>query len=75
MGKQVNINSYILFNVLNNFEKKKNYLESGHYYSFIHDFEKNIWRRFNDITITEETEENVFKESWGFLLILLKFII
>ena len=37
----------------------------GHYYSFIYDFEKSMWRRFNDINVSEENEEIVFKESLG----------
>lgn len=37
----------------------------GHYYSFIYDRAQNKWRRFNDIRVTEVTEEDVFKESNG----------
>eukprot|EP01022_Parablepharisma_sp_SALTPOND_P028630 TRINITY_DN71294_c1_g1_i1.p1 TRINITY_DN71294_c1_g1~~TRINITY_DN71294_c1_g1_i1.p1 ORF type:complete len:596 (-),score=87.21 TRINITY_DN71294_c1_g1_i1:3189-4976(-) len=39
--------------------------ESGHYYAFIFDAGKKKWRRYNDEEVTEETEENVFKEAIG----------
>ena len=38
---------------------------SGHYYAFIRDHLKGKWRRFNDIRISDVTEEDVFKESNG----------
>ena len=38
---------------------------SGHYYSFIYDRFNKKWRRYNDIRVTEVTEEDVFKESEG----------
>jgi len=38
---------------------------SGHYYAFIYDRFMNKWRRFNDIRVTDVTEEEVFKESNG----------
>jgi ubiquitin carboxyl-terminal hydrolase 25/28 len=38
---------------------------SGHYYSFIFDRFQNKWRKFNDIRVTEVTEEEVFKDSQG----------
>lgn len=41
------------------------YAGSGHYYAFINDIKQGKWRRFNDITVTEEKEETVFKESIG----------
>ncbi|KAF1970373.1 ubiquitin C-terminal hydrolase-like protein [Bimuria novae-zelandiae CBS 107.79] len=34
----------------------------GHYWIYIYDFQKNIWRKYNDETVTEETEENIFKK-------------
>lgn len=39
--------------------------DSGHYYSFIFDFDQQKWRKYNDIQITEETEENVFQSAIG----------
>ena len=39
--------------------------DCGHYYSFIYDAGKHKWRKYNDENITEETEENVFKEAIG----------
>jgi ubiquitin carboxyl-terminal hydrolase 25/28 len=38
---------------------------SGHYYAFIQDRFNNKWRRFNDIRVTDATEEDVIKESNG----------
>lgn len=38
---------------------------SGHYYTFIYDRYQKIWRKFNDIRVTECTEEDVFKEAEG----------
>jgi ubiquitin carboxyl-terminal hydrolase 25/28 len=39
--------------------------ESGHYYTFIFDRVSEKWWRYNDFQVTEETEENVFAESFG----------
>ncbi|KAL4443149.1 hypothetical protein ABPG74_002216 [Tetrahymena malaccensis] len=39
--------------------------DSGHYYSFIKDVSTKKWWRYNDIQVSEETEENVFKEALG----------
>ena len=41
------------------------YAMSGHYYAFIYDHVLGVWRRYNDTMITEESEENVMKESFG----------
>lgn len=38
---------------------------SGHYYTFIYDRFNKKWRKFNDIRVTEVSEEEVFKESEG----------
>lgn len=38
---------------------------SGHYYALIKDRFNNKWRKFNDIRVTEISEEEVFKESNG----------
>lgn len=38
---------------------------SGHYYTFIYDRFKKSWWRFNDIKVSEVSEEDVFKESEG----------
>lgn len=38
---------------------------SGHYYALIYDRFNNKWRKFNDIRVTEQTEEDVFKEANG----------
>jgi len=40
--------------------------DSGHYFAYIYDFEKNLWRKYNDQSISEESEENVLKEAYGF---------
>jgi ubiquitin carboxyl-terminal hydrolase 25/28 len=39
--------------------------ESGHYYTFIFDRVSEKWWRYNDFQVSEETEENVFAESFG----------
>lgn len=38
---------------------------SGHYYTFIFDHCQKKWRKYNDIKVTEVSEEDVFKESLG----------
>jgi hypothetical protein len=38
---------------------------SGHYYTLIYDRFQKKWRKFNDIRVTEYTEEDVFKEAEG----------
>ena len=38
---------------------------SGHYYTFIYDRFGKKWRKYNDISVTEVTEEQVFAESTG----------
>lgn len=39
--------------------------DSGHYYTFIKDFSQGIYRRYNDISVSEVDEEQVHKESKG----------
>lgn len=39
--------------------------DSGHYYSYTYDHQNNKWRKYNDINITEEAEEQVLKEAKG----------
>jgi ubiquitin carboxyl-terminal hydrolase 25/28 len=39
--------------------------ESGHYYSFIFDRVQSIWWRFNDHSVTMESEDVVMRESIG----------
>lgn len=40
--------------------------ESGHYYSYLFNFEKNSWFKFNDIHVTEEPNESkIFQEAYG----------
>lgn len=39
--------------------------ESGHFYTFIKDFSKNKYRRYNDISVSEVDEERVMLESKG----------
>ena len=31
--------------------------DSGHYYSYTYDFQSGKWRKYNDINISEEVEE------------------
>jgi ubiquitin carboxyl-terminal hydrolase 25/28 len=38
---------------------------TGHYYTFIYDRNQKKWRKFNDIRVTEVSEEDVIKESEG----------
>ena len=37
----------------------------GHYFSYIYDRAQKKWRKYNDITVTEVTEEEVFKNAQG----------
>ena len=39
--------------------------QSGHYYAFIYDHDSGDWKRYNDIRITDVSEDDVFKESLG----------
>ena len=39
--------------------------ESGHYYSYTFDHQSKKWRKYNDINISEEVEEQVLKEGRG----------
>ena len=44
--------------------------ESGHYYSYLYNFEKSIWLKFNDIHVTEETnEDKILQEAYGKILL------
>lgn len=52
---------YVLHSIL----MHSGYPESGHYYSYIYDFDQNKWRKYNDTIITEEKEEIVLKEAEG----------
>lgn len=38
---------------------------SGHYYALIYDRFQNKWRKFNDIRVTDISEDDVFKEANG----------
>lgn len=38
---------------------------SGQYYAFIYDSQTGIWRKYSDISVTEVSEEEVFKRSSG----------
>ena len=39
--------------------------ESGHYYSYIRDHKKEVWRLYNDHRVCEVEEEKVFEEANG----------
>lgn len=39
--------------------------ESGHYYSFIRDHTQNVWRKYNDHTVTTVDEEQVLLDANG----------
>ena len=39
--------------------------ESGHYFAYIYDRAQQKWRKYNDIRVTDVTEEEVFKASEG----------
>jgi ubiquitin carboxyl-terminal hydrolase 25/28 len=39
--------------------------DSGHYYSYIYDIEQKVWRKYNDINISEEVQAQVLKEAKG----------
>jgi ubiquitin carboxyl-terminal hydrolase 25/28 len=40
-------------------------LETGHYYSFIYDIDRDIWRKYSDTYVFEVPKEQVFRESFG----------
>ena len=40
-------------------------INSGHYYVFIKDFNKNQWLKFNDAKVTIVSEEEVFEKNFG----------
>ena len=40
-------------------------LDNGHYFVFIYDFYKNIWRRYSDFNVTEVDFSTVRLESEG----------
>lgn len=35
--------------------------DSGHYYSYTYDIKSKVWRKYNDINISEEAEGQVIK--------------
>ncbi|KAM3129731.1 hypothetical protein pb186bvf_018122 [Paramecium bursaria] len=37
----------------------------GHYFCFIYDFQKKVWRRYNDSIVTEVPENDVFEQANG----------
>lgn len=39
--------------------------ESGHYYTFIYDHFQKKWRKYNDIRISDASEEDVLREING----------
>ena len=39
--------------------------DSGHYYSYTFDLKSKMWRKYNDINISEEAEAQVLKEARG----------
>ena len=39
--------------------------ESGHYFTFIYDRHQQKWRKYNDVHVSEVSEEVVFKISEG----------
>ena len=39
--------------------------ETGHYYSYTYDINSKVWRKYNDINISEEVEPQVMKEARG----------
>lgn len=59
--KEINKTPYYLYSLLIH----EGGADSGHYYSYTYDFQAAKWRKYNDINITEEVEENVLKEGKG----------
>ena len=41
------------------------FAESGHYYTYIYDRNLNQWWKFNDHTVSIESEDVVLQESFG----------
>lgn len=40
--------------------------DSGHYYSYTLDIKDRVWRKYNDINISDEVEVQVLREARGF---------
>lgn len=59
--KEINKTPYHLYSLLIH----EGGADSGHYYSYTYDFQASKWRKYNDINITEETQEQVFREGKG----------
>jgi ubiquitin C-terminal hydrolase len=45
------------------------FIDSGHYFVYIYDFERNFWRKYNDQHVTEESEETILREAYGLKMI------
>lgn len=41
------------------------FLDFGHYYAYIYDFDRKIWRKFSDQYVSEEPEEKVMEVAFG----------
>lgn len=39
--------------------------DQGHYFSYIYDRSQKKWRKYNDINITDVTEDEVFTNAQG----------
>ena len=37
--------------------------QQGHFYSYIYDFNQNVWRKYNDIHVKTVSEEEVLKDT------------
>jgi ubiquitin carboxyl-terminal hydrolase 25/28 len=59
--REINKTPYYLYSLLIH----EGGADSGHYYSYTYDFEGKKWRKYNDINITEEIEEQVLREAKG----------
>lgn len=59
--KEINSTPYNLYSLLIH----EGSADSGHYYSYLFDRQEKKWRKYNDLNITEEVEEQVLKEGKG----------
>lgn len=44
------------------------FLDFGHYFAYIYDFDRKIWRKFSDQYVSEESEEKVMEVAFGISL-------
>jgi ubiquitin carboxyl-terminal hydrolase 25/28 len=43
----------------------KGMAQAGHYWSYVYDTDKNIWRKFDDTKVSQISEQEVLKKAFG----------